>query len=107
MKVTNVKVYPIKDPKNSLIAGLSITFDDAMDMKCTLFNGVKGPFVNFPPGTTYEKDGKTVYPKNVFITDETLLAEVNAAAVDGWNSHTDTSETLTVQAKKSTDDMPF
>lgn len=63
-KISEVRCWPIKNPKGKLRANGDFVYDGAFRLKFTVFEGTKGLFVSYPGQMSEKKDEKT--GKNIF-----------------------------------------
>lgn len=84
MKVTEVKINKIQNPKGKVLAFASVTFDDVLTLNdCKVVDGKDGLFVGLPT-RAYEVDGETNYSATVFINDDYLYDAVQDAVLDEY-----------------------
>jgi DNA-binding cell septation regulator SpoVG len=81
--VTDLKVWPTKGNKTVLANG-SCVFDNCLQVKFSIINGPKGPFVGFP-GKSVEKDGKKTFYADVAIVNDEVKTEFTRAVMSEYN----------------------
>lgn len=78
IEVTNLKFRSIRSGK--LLAGVTVTLNDVLDVQCTVNEGTNGPFLSFP--RNQGKDGQ--WYNQVFVTDKDILANINDRVIQSF-----------------------
>lgn len=94
MKVTSVKIYPVKSESSSVRANGSLVLEDSsekskyqIELKFTLVEGKNGLFVSWKGQEKYtDKEGKTKYSSPIVIRDPEFAKEVNESVIAEYNS---------------------
>jgi stage V sporulation protein G len=86
MKITDIRIHLIRQPKNKLRAFADITLDDQLVIKdFQIFNGERGPFVGMPsrkmPDGTWRD---MVFPINAEL-EQTISSSILRAFADEEN----------------------
>lgn len=84
--VSDVKIWPVKTNKVILANG-NFLVDKVMQIKFTIINGPKGPFVGFP-GKSVEKDGKRTFYPDVSVIDDAFKTELTKSVMKAYNEKT-------------------
>lgn len=98
MKVSEVRIMPVKSGNGSTKAYVSITLDDVFAVNdIRIVEGKKGLFVALPNRKGKDKDGKEKYYDICNPTTAELRKEINDAVIAKYN------ETLQSQPQSNTD----
>lgn len=85
MKITNIQVYPVKEPNGKLRAYARVLLDDQLQLTgLRLYDGVGGLFVSYPndPNHKGEDYRQLYYPVTRELRDlieQAVIAEYNVA----------------------------
>ena len=95
MRVTDVRVNKIENPKGKTVAYVDATFDDAVEVKgFTIVNGANGYFLGMPQRKIGEE-----WKNSAFITDRDLRASLERMALSEMGLVTDSKSVGARQSK--------
>ncbi len=83
-KFKEIKIYPNKNSGSKFLANGSFVYDDVLKVNFQVIQGPNGPFVALPQ-TSYQKDGKTEYKKEVQTITKEASAEMNKEVLAVFN----------------------
>jgi len=96
IEVTNLKFRSVTAGK--ILAGVTVTFNDVLEVHCTVNDGTNGPFLSFP-----RSQGKdTKWYNQVFVTDKDLLANINDRVIQSFAAWKEQGSSPAPVAKKTT-----
>ena len=90
MNITDVKVWPNKNNHKTIKANAQFVVDGGIKIKCTIFEGQKGPFIGLPGryGDKPGEDGKKPWYSDVDCISKEAREELNAAVINKYNEVT-------------------
>ena len=89
--ISDIRVWPIKNPKGKMIASGDFLYDSTFKMRFRLFTGPNGPFLGFPGKFSEKKDEKTgepIFYPDIVCTSKDLKNDLNEQAVAVYNNIT-------------------
>lgn len=121
MEVTNIVVYPLKNPGKVIQANGTVTLNNVLDLKFTVMKGVNGFFVGWKGTEQYDKkDGSgkgyasPIYFKNDEGSTKSKLGDqVKADIINKFNNFAPSAQgpadaaTPVVDTSFTSDDIPF
>ena len=113
MKVTELKVYPVKTAAGKVKANGIVTFEEAVDLKFIVMAGPKGDFISWAGGKAYKKkDGTNGWDSPIFIKDKSLNDDLTGqilAKLKAYSSGNNNNASIgqTNDASFASDDIPF
>ena len=75
MKITSVRVYPVKGTSN-IVANASITIDDAIVIYCKVIEGKNGKFLSLPNHSYENENGERVFKDDVYFLSKEIMNDV-------------------------------
>lgn len=117
MRVTSVAVFPVNSEKaKTLKANGVVVLEDAIELKCLVIEGSKGPFVTWKGSEKYTKnDSTTGYSHAIFVKDKDLNKTIQEAVLNklaavsgGAGASAQAAPTSpAVDSSFTADDIPF
>jgi len=108
-EVSDIKIWPVKGNKFILANG-SFVLENAVQVKFSVMNGQKGPWVAFP-GKNVEKDGKKTFYPDVSVVDKEFNTKLTTAVMKAYNNKTGNTlnqgESAEPSNQAADDDVPF
>ena len=118
MEITKVTAFPVQGA-GKVVANGVVTLDEKIELKYTVLNVGKGPYISWQGGKSYEKkDGTKGWDSPIFITDASLNKEIQeqvfaklklplSKSSGSSKSAGKGSETPKYDTSMSADDIPF
>ena len=104
--ISDVKVWPLREPKNGLLANVSFTVSESFVLKAFLRQGKEGMFVAQPSQKGTDKDGNDKYYEHHFPISREARAEMTEKVIEAYNQKTNGNAEST-KTKKKSDGVPF
>lgn len=112
-KISDVRCWPIKNPKGKLRANGDFVYDNAFRMKFAIFEGTKGLFVSFPGQQSDKKgdNGKPIFYPFIKCLDDGVRNQLNEQCIQKYNEGTGNDGMNQGEAagptNQSKDNIPF
>jgi len=76
MEITKITAFPVQGA-GKVVANGVVTLDEKVELKYTVLNVGKGPYISWQGGKSYDKkDGTKGWDSPIFITDAALNKEI-------------------------------
>lgn len=105
--ISDVQVWPLREPKNGLLANVSFKVADAFVLKAFLRQSAKGMFVAQPSQKGTDKEGNDKYYEHHFPVTKEARTEMIEKVIEAYNEKVNGSDNQESTPKKKGDGVPF